>query len=187
MKPREIIATAWAVTKKESGMRRWSFTSAFFETLLNLKLLIYQAYFIYEYAHGGQAGFFDIEIMLYRSVSFGLFLSIIIFFILLVATELIIPHLCTGAIIGLAAKSHLREKVEGGAVLGLYNFFSIFTIHESLLLAGLSTCATVTSLILRYVERIADQFRKADGAKQACADAAREGFSKDCQDRQSHP
>ncbi len=153
MTPREIIAAAWALTKKEPAVRRWAFTSSFLETLLDLKLLIYQIYFAYEHFWGsGQAGFFDIEILIYKSMPFSFFLSFIIFFIVLVIVEIFMPHLCTGAIIGLAAKSYRKEEVRGGLVLGLYNFFAIFAIHEFLVLASFPTAITVSSLILRYVD-----------------------------------
>lgn len=153
MTPREIIAEAWAITIKEHPIRRWAFTSSFFETLLDVKLLVYQVYFAYEHFYGsGDAGFFDIEILIYQSLPFGVFLAFMIFFILLIVVEIFLPHLCTGAIIGLAAKSYRKEDVKGGLVLGLYNFFAIFGIHEFLVLAGVSTVVTASSLILRYVE-----------------------------------
>ena len=153
MTPREIIAEAWSITTREVTIRRWSFTSSFFETLLNLKLLVYQIYFAYEYfGRGGDVGFFDIEIYLYKSMPFWVFLIIITAFISLVVIELFMPHLCLGAIIGLAAKSHRKEEMRGGLVLALYNFFPIFAIHEFLMLSGLSTLITASSLILRYID-----------------------------------
>ena len=153
MTPREIIAEAWAITTREVSVRRWAFTSSFFETLLNLKLLIYQIYFAYKYfGEKGDAGFFDIELYLYHSIPFWAFLIIIISFIALVVVELFMPHLCLGAIIGLAAKSHRKEEGKGGLVLAIYNFFPIFAIHEFLVLSGVSTVVTATSLILRYID-----------------------------------
>ena len=151
MTPREIIAAAWAITTREPSLRRWAFTSSLLETLLKIKLVGYQLYFAYEYFFaGGQAGFFDVEIKLYHAVPLGVFLTIIIVFILMVITEFFFPHLCTGAIIGLAAKSYRKEEVKGGLVLGLYNFFAIFAIHEFLTLGSVSTVITILSLALRY-------------------------------------
>ncbi len=152
MTPREIIAQAWAITTTQVSVRRWSFTSAFFETLLDAKLLIYQVYFLITYLQGKAAGFFDIEYKIYDSMPHVVFWSFIIFLILLITVELFIPHLCLGAIIGLAAKTHRKEDVKGGLVLGLYNFFPIFAIHEFLILASFTTITTVTSLILRYID-----------------------------------
>lgn len=153
MTPREIIAAAWSITTKEGSVRRWAFTSSLFETLLSVKLLVYQAYFGYEHFFGsGNAGFFDIEVAMYEAMPFGIFLTIMILFVLLLVVELFIPHLCTGSIIGLAAKSYRKEEVKGGLVLGIYNFFPIFGIHEFLVLSSASMTVTVTSLILRYVE-----------------------------------
>lgn len=153
MTPRQIIAKAWAITKKEKAVRRWSFTSSIFETLLDVKLFIYQIYFAYEFfIRGGKPGFFDIEIAIYNSMPFGVFLSFVIFLIVLVIVEIFMPHLCTGSIIGLSAKSYRGEEVKGGLVLGLYNFFPIFAIHEFLVLASLSMTITVSSLILRYID-----------------------------------
>ncbi len=152
MTPREIIAAAWAITTKEASLRRWAFTSSLLETLLRVKLVGYQLYFAYEYfLHGEGAGFFDVEIWLYNALPFWLFLLIIILFGLLVVVEFFFPHICTGAIIGLGAKSYRKEEVKGGLVLGLYNFFPIFAIHEFLTLGSLSTIVTVCSLIIRYM------------------------------------
>lgn len=153
MTPREIIAKAWDITTKEGSVRRWAFTSSFFETLLAVKLLVYQAYFAYEYFWGhGNAGFFDIEILIYKSMPFGVFLTLMILFVLLLVVEFFIPHICTGSIIGLAAKAYRGEDRKGGLVLGLYNFFPIFGIHEFLTLSSTSLIVTCTSLILRYIE-----------------------------------
>jgi hypothetical protein len=151
--PREIIAAAWAITTREPQLRRWAFTSSLLETLLKVKLVGYQLYFAYEYFFGtGEAGFFDVEIKLYHSLPFGLFLTIVTVFILMVVVEFFFPHLCMGALIGLSAKSYRKEEVKGGLVLGLYNFFSIFTIHEFLTLGSLSTIITICSLVIRYVD-----------------------------------
>lgn len=153
MTPREIIAAAWAITTREPSLRRWAFTSSLLETLLRVKLIGYQVYFAYEYMlHGEGAGFFDVEIWLYNTLPLWLFLTIIIAFGLLVIVEFFFPHICAGAIIGLSAKSYRKEDVKGGLVLGLYNFFPIFAIHEFLTLGSLSTIITACSLIIRYVE-----------------------------------
>lgn len=153
MTPREIIAAAWAITTREPQLRRWAFTSSLLETLLRVKLIGYQVYFAYEYfLNGGEAGFFDIELWLFNALPLPVFLLFIIAFILLVVVEFFFPHICTGALIGLSAKSYRKEEVKGGLVLGLYNFFPIFAIHEFLTLGSLSTIITVCSLILRYID-----------------------------------
>lgn len=153
MTPREIIAQAWAITNKEPSLRRWAFASATFETLFSLKLLIYQLYFVYKFFTEGEgAGFFDIEIILYNSIAHWVFWTIVIIFFVLLAIELLLPHMCTGAIIGLAAKSQEGQEVRGGFVLGLFNFFPIFGMHEFLSLASVSVVITMTSVIARYVE-----------------------------------
>lgn len=151
MTPREIIAEAWALTLREKRLRRWGFLSSFFETLLNIKLIGYQLYFLHAYLVGREVGFFDDALYLYNALPLWLFLTILITFLLLLAVEFIMPNLAKGAIIGLAAKSHKGEKVEGGFVLALYNFFPILAIHESLLLSSWSICITLGSLSLRYM------------------------------------
>lgn len=156
MTPREIIAEAWAITQREKSLRRWGITSAAFELLLSLKLLSYQVYFLWEWLHhvpgAPKGGFFDVEILIYRSMPGWFFWSFITFFTVLLVIEFFFPHLAQGAVIGLAAKSHKREKVEGGLVLALYNFFAIFAIHEFFILASLSTAITASSVVLRYIE-----------------------------------
>lgn len=153
MTPREIIAEAWKITTSEPKLRRWAYASSLLETLLNLKLLLTQVYFGYVYLYGhGDAGFFDIELWIFRNLPIWASTTILTSFVLLVVVEFFAPHLCLGAIIGLAAKRARGEKVRGGLVLGLYNFFAIFTIHEFLILASVPTAITVVSLILRYID-----------------------------------
>ena len=153
MTPREIIAEAWTITTTEPKVRRWAYASSLLETMLNVKLLFTQAYFGYVYLYGhGEAGFFDIEIWIWNSLPPAVAISILLSFVLLVVVEFFAPHLCLGAIIGLAAKRARGEPVRGGPVLALYNFFSIFTLHEFLILSSVPTAITVISLILRYIE-----------------------------------
>lgn len=153
MTPREIIAEAWAITRREPLLRRWGCTSSFFELLLNLKLISYQAYFLYEYFWGnGGAGFFDIEIIIYESMPHWFFWTFIIALSVLFLIEFIFPHLAVGAIIGLAAKSKMGEPVKGGSVLALYNFFPIFVTHELFVFGSFSMAITMTSVIARYID-----------------------------------
>lgn len=152
MTPRELIAAAWAITQREKSLRRWGFFSSFFETLLNLKLISYQVYFLIEFWRGDEAGFFDIEIYVYNALPHWFFWTFMIVLIVLFVVELFIPHLALGAITGLAAKAHMGEETKGGLVLALYNFFPIFAIHEALFLANWGTVITACSVALRYVE-----------------------------------
>jgi len=148
--PREIIAQAWTIATTEPQLKKWGFFGSFFEILLDVKLLIYQMYFLYGYLYGHATGLFDIEIILYNSVPFWLFLTLSISFVLLIIIELFVPSLSTGAIIGLTAKAHNKEKMNGGFILALYNFFPIFVIHELFVFSGLSMFVTAISVILRY-------------------------------------
>lgn len=150
--PREIIAEAWTITTTQKPLRRWGFTASFFETLLNVKLLGYQAYFIYAYMVGKQVGVADDFIWLYNNVALWVFLTILISFALLLVLEFFIPHVCQGAIIGLAAKAYQKQPVRGGLVLALHNFFALFAIHETFVLSGWATLVTLISLQLRYVD-----------------------------------
>jgi hypothetical protein len=78
------------------------------------------------------------------------FILFVIFLTLLVVVEWLFPHFAKGAIIGLAAKSQSGEEVKGGLVLAVYNFFPLFAVHELLVLSGITTTITLTSLALRY-------------------------------------
>jgi hypothetical protein len=152
MTPREIIAEAWTLTRRERSVRRWSYTTAFFELLLSIKLLSYQLYFLYEYLSGRSGGgFFDVEILIYRNMPQWFFWTFVISLTLLIVVELLFSHLSSGAIIGLIAKSHMGEPVQGGTILALYNFFPIFAVHEIFVLGSLNTTITVTSIVIRYV------------------------------------
>ena len=153
MTPREIIAEAWAITRRERLLRKWGIASACLELLLSLKLISYQMYFLYEYFWGsGAAGFFDVEIIIYHSMPAWFFWTFVIGFTILVTIEFFFPHLAMGAVIGLAAKSKMHEPVKGGLVLALYNFFPIFVIHELFAFGSFSLAITLTSLVIRYVE-----------------------------------
>ncbi len=150
--PREIIAEAWRITTTERTLRAWGFFRTIFALLLDLKLLGYQLYFIYAYIAGHEVGLLDDWIILYDLVPMWAFVTILVAFILLLIVELFVPSLGDGAIIGLAAKAYKKEKVEGGFILGLYNYFPILTLHEIFAFSGISIFITACSLILRYTE-----------------------------------
>lgn len=151
MTPREIIAKAWAITKQERTMRSWGFAAALLETLLNTKLLIYQSWFAYSYfVLNEPIGFFQMEEVLLHIFPFGVAVGIIITLLVLVVIEWFFPHFAQGAVIGLAAKSHMKQEVKGGLVMAIYNFFPIFVIHELAVLSSLTTCITIASLMVRY-------------------------------------
>jgi len=151
MTPREIIAKAWAMTKKEKSLRRWGFSSALLETLLNVKLLIYQSWFFYLFVIKGETiSFFAMEELFLKYMPAAVAWSLIIIIFALIAIELVFPHFAKGAIIGLAAKSHKKQEVNGGLVLALYNCVPILIVHELFVLGGISTVITLSSLMLRY-------------------------------------
>ena len=151
MTPRDIIAKAWAMTKKEKQLRRWGFSSALLETLLNIKLLIYQSWFIYIYVTtGNTVSFFAMEELFLDFMTATAAWTLIIIIFSMIAIELVFPHFAKGAMIGLAAKSHTKQEVKGGLVLALYNFLPIFIVHELFVLGGLSTVITLGSLMIRY-------------------------------------
>ncbi len=151
MTPREIIAKAWAMTKREKQLRRWGFSSALLQTLLNVKLLIYQSWFFYLYVIKGETiSFFAMEELFLEFMPKGAAWALIISIFAMIAIELVFPHFAQGAIIGLAAKSHTKQDVRGGLVLALYNFLPIFIIHELFVLGGVSTVITIASLMIRY-------------------------------------
>ena len=153
--PREIIAEAWRITLTERSLRRWGFFGSFFELLLDVKLWIYQVYFMYEYLAGNtNTGFFDVEIMLYKMLPLWFFITIIVAFIVLFAIELVVPSLTAGAIIGLAAKSYNKQPLKGGFILALYNFFPILALHEIFVLSGFSTMVTAASVSFRYSDNL---------------------------------
>lgn len=148
--PREIIAKAWAITTTEPMLKRWGFIGALFEILLDVKLLLYQAYFLYAYMTGRSVGLFDDVHWGYTHLPLWLFVTIITAFLMLVSIELFMPSLAEGAMIGLSAKAYNREKVSGGFVMGLYNFFPILAVHEVFIFSSISIFVTAVSIILRY-------------------------------------
>ncbi|MDP7247077.1 MAG: hypothetical protein QF741_00440 [Candidatus Peribacteraceae bacterium] len=155
MTPREIIAKAWAITKQESQIRRWGYAAAVAETLLNIKLLIYQVWFLISYLQGDPIGFFTVEATLMKHIPMWLFITFMVTLVILLTIEWLFPHLSRGAIIGLAAKKHKGEEVKGGLVLAIYNFFPIFAIHEIFFLGRVTVVITIISLLLRYAGAIA--------------------------------
>ena len=150
--PREIVAQAWTITTTEPALKRWGFFGTFFRLLLDIKLVAYQIYFLLAFLHGKEVGLFDDAIWLYNTVSFGVFTTILISFFLLLAVEVFVPSMTDGPIIGLTAKSYKHEPVQGGFILGLYNFFPILTVHEIFIFSGLNILITAVSILLRYGE-----------------------------------
>lgn len=151
MTPREIIAEAWALSKREKGIRRWGFFSSFFETLLTVKLIGYQLYFLNAYLNGHKVGLVDDFEWMYYNLPLWLTITVITTFGILLLIEFIIPNMAAGAIIGLSAKAHIKQKTDGGTVLALYNFFPILGVHETLVLSSWTMALSACSLILRYI------------------------------------
>lgn len=150
MTPREIIAKAWSITKKENQLWRWGFASALFETLRNVQMLLYQSYYFYWFAQGETVGWYSVEMIFFEFLPLWLFIGITAILIITFIMELFVPTLATGAIIGLSAKSYNKEEVKGGLVLALFNFFPILEIHGLFVLSSVATTLTAASLILRY-------------------------------------
>jgi len=150
MNPRDIIAKAWTITKKERQLRHWGYVAAVAETLLNIKLLIYQVWFLISYLNGNPIGFFTLEARIMEYVPFWFFITFIIGLVILIVVEWLFPNFARGAIIGLAAKSYKKEEMKGGLVLAVYNFFPIFAIHEMFFLSRLTVVITISSILLRY-------------------------------------
>jgi hypothetical protein len=148
--PREIIAQAWAITTTTRPLKRWGFFGSFFAILLDIKLLIYQAYFIHSYFVGRGGGLFDVELMIYHAMPFWFFITFVTVFIILVVIEIFVPSLSEGAIIGFVAKAKNKEPLKGGFVMALYNFFPILAVHEVFIFTSLSIFVTSISVILRY-------------------------------------
>ncbi len=148
--PREIIAQAWTVTTTEPSLKRWGFIGSALRLLLDIKLVGYQIYFLAAYISGKTVGLFDDVAWLYANAPLPIFWTIVIAFILLVISELFVPMFCDGAIIGLTAKSHNKERVHGGFILGMYNFFPIFAVHQIFVFSGVNILITTVSLLLRY-------------------------------------
>lgn len=148
--PREIIAQAWTITTKEHSLRRWGFTSALFETLRSTELFLYQAYYLYWYFKGISVGWLSVEVLFFEKLPFWLFLLITVLIGVLLILELFVPTLCTGAIIGLAAKSYRKEEVKGGLILALTNFFPILETHGLFVLSSFGIVFAIWSFILRY-------------------------------------
>ncbi|MBU0458014.1 hypothetical protein KJ652_01175 [Patescibacteria group bacterium] len=155
MTPREIIAKAWVITKKERQIRKWGYVAAVAETLLNIKLLTYQIWLITSYLHGNPIGFLTMERTIMNNTPTWFFWSLMGFILVLILVEWLFPHLSKGAIIGLAAKSHKGEEVKGGLVLAIYNFFPMFALHEIFFLGRITVVITLCSLMFRYSPEIA--------------------------------
>jgi len=150
MTPREIVAIAWSITKKEHQLWRWGFVAALFETLRNVGILLYQTYYLYWYFNGVTVGWLSVEMLLFESLALWLFITITVLLGVIFICELFVPTLATGAIIGLAAKSYTKEEVKGGLILALYNFFPILEVHGLFLVSNITAVITVASIILRY-------------------------------------
>lgn len=150
MTPREIIAEAWTITMNEKRIRGWGFASALCETLRNVEILLYQIYYLYWYFKGITVGWLSVEILFFEKMPLWLFIIVTVFIVILLIIEAFVPTLATGAIIGLAAKSHRKEEVRGGLILALSNFFRILEAHGLFLLSSFTIVFTIWSFILRY-------------------------------------
>ncbi len=114
-------------------------------------MLGYQAYFLYWYFKGEHAGYWSVEVDLFRALGLPLFIILTVLSLLLIVLELFMPTVATGAIIGLGAKAYNKEKLTGGFIMGLYNFFPLLEIHGMFILSSFSLVFSACSLILRYM------------------------------------
>jgi len=152
MTPRQIIAAAWTITKRERHLRRWGYVGALFETLRNIELVLYQVYYLYWYFKGITVSWWSVEVLFFERLPMWLAITITLFIIVLFILELFIPTLAQGAIIGLAAKAYNKEEVKGGLILALYNFFPLLEVHGLFVLSSSTTVFTICSMLLRYLE-----------------------------------
>lgn len=151
MTPREIIAEAWAITTRERKLRIWGYTGSLFETVWMLQFILSQAYFLYVYFVMGQSvGWLSILDFVRTHTLPWVVIALTVFYCLMYALQALIPTIVSGAVIGLAAKSHLKQDVQGGLVLGLYNFFPLLEIRGLFILAHVGMAITLWSTILRY-------------------------------------
>lgn len=152
MTPREVIAKAWAITKKERRLRRWGYFGSLFETMRSVELLLYQAYYLYWYFQDVTVGWWSVEVMIFQKLPFWLFIAITAILLILFVLQLFMPTLASGAVIGLGAKAYRKEEMKGGLVLALYNFFPILELHALFVLGDITTIFTICSMLLRYVD-----------------------------------
>lgn len=158
MNPREIIAQAWVYTMKEGGMRRWAFANSFFQTVLSVQILAIQVIFLYSYFQGSPLGYLDIQNAALDIMPLWMYITILVLIGIFTLIAWTFPHLAKGAMIGLAAKCHRKEPVIGGLVLGVYNFFPIFGVHQLLILSGIMPVISLSSFAIRYAGSIAPVF-----------------------------
>lgn len=155
MNPREIIAQAWVYTMKEGGLRRWGFANSFFRTMLSVQLLAFQVIFLWSFFQGEPIGYLELQQRILEHIPFGLYVTLLSIIGTFTLIAWLFPHLAKGAMIGLAAKCHRGEPVIGGLVLGVYNFFAIFGVHQLLVLSGVMTVVSAISLTVRYAGGLA--------------------------------
>ena len=158
MNPREIIAQAWVYTMKEGGLRRWGFASSFISTILNVLILTVQTWFIISYLQDSPVGYTTLNRVLLSVMPIGAYIGFLVFLAFFICFSWLFPHVARGSIIGLAAKCHRQEEVKGGLVLGLYNFFGLFAVHELLVLSGITSVISLCSIALRFTGSFAPVF-----------------------------
>jgi hypothetical protein len=158
MNPREIIAQAWVYTMKEGGLRRWGIANSFFQTMLSVIVLTLQVIFIWSFLQGEPITYLELQRRALQIMPLWLYGTLLGFTAMFTITAWLFPHIAKGAMIGLAAKCHRQEPVVGGLVLGVYNFFPIFGVHQLLVLSGFMTVLSAVSLVVRYTGDVAPVF-----------------------------
>lgn len=152
MTPREIIAEAWSITKREPVLRQWGFVAALFETLRNVEILLYQIYFWAMFLEGKAVGMISVELLFFKSLPLMTAIGITVFLCILFVGELFVPTLAEGAVIGLSAKAYCKEELKGGLILALYNFFPLLEINGLFVLTDVVTVGTIVSMLYRYLD-----------------------------------
>ena len=113
---------------------------------------------MWTFFQGEPIGYLDLQNRILEVMPFWLYITLASILILFTIVAWLFPHLAKGAMIGLAAKCHRQEPVAGGLVLGVYNFFKIFGVHQLLVLSGVMTVISAISLSIRYTGNMAPIF-----------------------------
>ncbi|MEK7137210.1 MAG: hypothetical protein AAB853_02905, partial [Patescibacteria group bacterium] len=155
MSPREIIAEAWAITRKyRRVLLPWGIIDAFTLSIYATVFATYQGYVLWFFFRGQESPSWlgTIEMVINTFSEHPAFTGVMVILgILYALLWLTIPRLATGALIGLAAKIRSGDEPRGGLVLGVFNFFPLLELAVALGLIGGKTIFSAWSVLVRTI------------------------------------
>ncbi len=157
MKHREIIKTAWQITRSQKGLLWYGIVPAFFSTVVGTGYIFYQVWAFKTSPFFGGLNF-DYSSLVDQIVTFSgehMTLSIVAVILAIISGLgfLLAPSLCEGGVIGIVSAVARGKEIKSGDGfnIGLANFFRMFEYRLIASTFSFAEFFTIFSVIVRHL------------------------------------